>query len=562
MLSVFRRSAAARLHLLIALLAGVALATAAAGFAAFRAEEARTEEWRDAAEAARLAERANAHVLDVVMESRGIYLSRDAAQVNRFGEGLTRALERLEADLGRWSALVPPEGRAEFAALQGTAAEFARFRRELLRIGQAEGAAGADRFGNNDANRANRQQLNARLVAASQAAQARAAEMEAAARRFGQVLAWSLLGGTLGVVTLLSAAAVLILRRSVIAPLQALTAAAGRLSAGELAESVPCLDRADETGALARALDASRLAQLAAREAEAARAAEAERRLARAAALESGIATHEREAERGLGAMASAVAELGSAAEILAATASRGRERSAAAAGAAQQTSAGVQAVAAATEELAASISEVTRQLSLAAATARNAGTEASRAEQAAGALTEATGRIGEVVRLIGDIAGQTNLLALNATIEAARAGEAGKGFAVVAGEVKTLAGQTAKATGEIGEQIAGMQAATAAVVEAIRGISATVREMDGVTGAVAAAAEEQAATTRDITRSATEMAAGTERLSETVQALAGEAEGTGRAGDGLQRLAGELATRTATLRQDTESFLTGLRAA
>jgi methyl-accepting chemotaxis protein len=119
------------------------------------------------------------------------------------------------------------------------------------------------------------------------------------------------------------------------------------------------------------------------------------------------------------------------------------------------------------------------------------------------------------VVRLIGEIAGQTNLLALNATIEAARAGEAGKGFAVVASEVKNLAGQTAKATEEIGRQIAEMQAATAQAVDAIRAIGATVDRTSDIATAIAAAVEEQGATTREIARSAAQVAEATDTVAD-----------------------------------------------
>ena len=92
--------------------------------------------------------------------------------------------------------------------------------------------------------------------------------------------------------------------------------------------------------------------------------------------------------------------------------------------------------------------------------------------------LGNAATRIGEVVGLIQAIAGQTNLLALNATIEAARAGEAGRGFAVVAAEVKSLAGQTAKATAEIAEQIGAIQSAAADAAQAIEQVNAIITDM------------------------------------------------------------------------------------
>jgi len=128
----------------------------------------------------------------------------------------------------------------------------------------------------------------------------------------------------------------------------------------------------------------------------------------------------------------------------------------------------------------------VAEQVSKASAIAATAAEAAQRTDGAVGMLTEATAKIGEVAKLIKAIAGQTNLLALNATIEAARAGDAGKGFAVVAGEVKTLATQTGKATGDISGQIAQVQAATDEVTRSIAAITATIGEVNAVIAAIA----------------------------------------------------------------------------
>ena len=73
---------------------------------------------------------------------------------------------------------------------------------------------------------------------------------------------------------------------------------------------------------------------------------------------------------------------------------------------------------------------------------------------------------INSFVATITEITEQTNLLSLNASIEAARAGEAGRGFAVVAEEIRKLADDSAKAAGEIRNNVANITAQTQNSVE------------------------------------------------------------------------------------------------
>jgi hypothetical protein len=181
-------------------------------------------------------------------------------------------------------------------------------------------------------------------------------------------------------------------------------------------------------------------------------------------------------------------------------------------------------------------------------------------------AMSDAVGRIGDVVGLISSIASQTNLLALNATIEAARAGEAGRGFAVVAAEVKALAvcsaEQTARATGEIAEQIARVQASTGGAVSAIGAITARIREINGLATSIAAAVEEQDATTREIVRNVAQAAAGTAEVTGNIAGVA-EASRVSEAATGhVHDAAAELSRQSEHLAAAVARFLATVRVA
>ncbi|MGY3452193.1 Cache 3/Cache 2 fusion domain-containing protein [Bradyrhizobium sp. USDA 4353] len=231
-------------------------------------------------------------------------------------------------------------------------------------------------------------------------------------------------------------------------------------------------------------------------------------------------------------------------------------------AGASETASEHVRTAAAASDELSGSIAEIIRRVQESNAIAAEAVKQATATDQRIKELSDAGNRIGDVVKLITSIAEQTNLLALNATIEAARAGDAGRGFAVVAQEVKTLAGQTAKATEEISSQIANMQTVTQESVDAIKAIGSTIERINEIAASISGAVEQQRAATQNITQSVRSAASGT---AEVVNNIRSAARGAGETGESSNRMfasAQALSSESLRLKAEVQKFLDGMRAA
>ncbi|ACI93090.1 methyl-accepting chemotaxis sensory transducer with Pas/Pac sensor [Afipia carboxidovorans OM5] len=261
-------------------------------------------------------------------------------------------------------------------------------------------------------------------------------------------------------------------------------------------------------------------------------------------------------------AVASSATELEASATTLASTADGAQEFASRVATGSNEASSSVSSVATATEEMTSSVQEIGRQMQDSASMTSAAVEQAHSATQRVSMLSSAAARIGDIVEMINNIAGQTNLLALNATIEAARAGDAGRGFSVVASEVKALAEQTAKATGEIGRQINDIQGATHESVAAINEISSSIERLSEISAAIASAIEEQGATTHEVARNVQHAAEGAQQVTSNIGHLQRGAVETGTASSQVLSAARELAQDSQRLKLEVDKFLNSVRAA
>ena len=604
----------------VLILAAVAGAIAWQAITALQTYNAHVDAMARASKRAMIGAEIDSLINAVVMESRGIYMSTEASQADKFGKPLLAGLAKMRAKAQAWRGVIEPEQRADYDKGFAALAEFITFRTELVRLSQEDSPAKAREFGDNDANRKNRQALNVEIqrLAATNAADIERLTAEVHdfyARTVPRLIAIAAIGIALGL-----ALASLIAVGGISRPLARLNQAVQRLAQSDFTVAVPATQRGDEIGLLARAvevfkqsgierealereaeaarqreeelrlereqqerravaereqlmenarLDSERRvreAEAALRNAEAARRAEEEKhRAAAEAARKAEMNRVAEEFERAVGgvvlAVAGAAGEMRGLAEEMVTVAELTSKRSAAVAAASEEASTNVQVVASAAEELSASVREISERVQSSSRVAADAVGQARTGDDEMQHLHDAAERIGEVAGMIQAIAAQTNLLALNATIEAARAGEAGKGFAVVASEVKGLAGQTAKATDQVSAQIAGIQASVTRAVGAIRGIGRTIGSIDEIASAIAAAVEQQGAATHEIARNVQQASEGTTQVSQTIHEVSENAARTGKAADRVREQAGALAGQSDVLKLEVDRFLDRVRA-
>jgi len=377
---------------------------------------------------------------------------------------------------------------------------------------------------------------------------------------------WSMVktaSAVIAALMLLSIAIAWGITRSVVKPLSGLRQRMASLSAGELDAAVADADRSDEIGEMARTVQVFRDAMIETNRLREEQAA-GEQRQAQQRRIDMNRLADQFENEVGqiITQVSAAAGQLETSSTTLNKTTDSVGMVSQQASGASGEASANVHSVAAASEELASSVGEISRQVEASARIAGEAVEQAKKTDARVSQLSQAASRIGDVVDLIQTIAGQTNLLALNATIEAARAGAAGKGFAVVASEVKTLAEQTAKATGEISQQIADIQSATEDSVAAIKEIGATIGRISEISSTIASAVEEQGAATQEISRNVQRAAEGTSRVAGNISEVQRSASDAGEASSQVLSAAQSLSRDSNRLKQEVARFMTSVRAA
>ncbi|MBI5263214.1 MAG: methyl-accepting chemotaxis protein, partial [Bradyrhizobium sp.] len=382
------------------------------------------------------------------------------------------------------------------------------------------------------------------------------AEVVAAQARMGLLLYGLLLPASL----VLTLGGMMLIRWRVTQPLTAITAAMTRFADRDFTRQVPGLDRNDEIGRIAAALQVFKDAMINAERLSGDQAAERAAKERRAADLAELVVQFESRAGQMVQTLADASQALETTARSMSGTANEAQQQAGSASTLAEQVGGGVQTVAAAAEELNVSIREINRQVEQATRATEQAVHTVKQTDTTVRALAEGADRIGEVIGLISSIAAQTNLLALNATIEAARAGESGRGFAVVASEVKNLASQTAKATEEISNQITEIQQATQGAVAAIDGIVKSIEEVSSINRTIKSAVEEQNKATGEIASTVQQTADATATVTRNIGNVSSAASQTGRSAAGVLKAAANLSEQSTSLTSEVDSFISRVR--
>ena len=349
---------------------------------------------------------------------------------------------------------------------------------------------------------------------------------------------------------------------SITRPVGRMVLGMGRLAGGDTSIEVRDMNRKDEIGALARALEVFRQNAVAMDNLCTRRQHEEEAKRRRQAAANQLIQDFSGGVSGVLQMLADAAGSMENTAEKMSEIAREAGRQAITVSEATKTAASRVDTVAAETGSFSAMVNEIVRQVEEATEIVHTAVSEADRSDAIISGLAEKASLIGDILKMIRSIASQTNLLALNATIEAARAGEAGKGFAVVAGEVKNLSGQSAGAAEEIAAHVQGIQTATREAVDAIKHFGSTIDAVNHATKLIASAAQRQESLSRDISINTEAATKGTQDATRALVVVSDAIDHTTGASAEVLASSRHVSQSARDLKQEVESFLVAIREA